>query len=413
MSWEDRIRAAAYTSPTGRRFPFIYEDVRESITKKTTAFDFPDAEGTFIQDLGNTGRQYPLRVIFTGSDYDLIATEFSAALAEKGVGKLEHPIYGSIDVVPFGTIIRRDALKTAGNQAIFEIIFWETIGLIYPSAQVDPASSVVSSVEEYNVAAAAEFAGTSDLETAVDTTREKSIYQRLLDKATEILKPIAAVQQDTREQFNGIVDSINAGIDTLVSEPLTLAFQTVIGLEAPARAQVAIGARLEAYRDLARSIFLGDAAVVDFSAPQGSNDFHTNDLFGSSYVASSLIAVVNNQFDTKTDALTAAESILDLADEWINWRDENYESLGEIDAGETYQQLQEAVALTAGFLVEISFDLRQEHITELDRPRNVVELVAELYGEIDAQLDFFLSSNNLTGSEILELPRGKEIVWYV
>ena len=413
MSWEDRLRQAAYTSPTGQRFPFLYEDVRESIEKKTTAYDFPDAEGTFIQDLGNTGRRYPLRVIFAGADYDLVAKDFSIALAQRGIGKLEHPIYGVIDVVPFGTIVRRDALKTAGNQAIFEITFWETIGLIYPSAQVDPASSVTFAVSEYNTAAAEQFEEILVDPTEVDKSREKNIYERLLSKAEEFLKPIADAQQDTRLQFNGIVDSINAGIDTLIAAPLTLAFQTVIGMEAPARARVSITARLDAYRDLAVSIFSGDAAVVDFKAPKGSNDFHTNDLFASSYIAGSSISVVNNQFETKTDALLAAERILAIMNAWIEWRDANYQSLGEVDTGQMYQQLQKAVAVTAGFLVEISFDLRQEHRRTLDRPRTVIDLVGELYGEIDSQLDFFILSNDLTGSEILELPRGREIVWYI
>ena len=32
---------------------------------------------------------------------------------------------------------------------------------------------------------------------------------------------------------------------------------------------------------------------------------------------------------------------------------------------------------------------------------------------IDENLDFLINSNNLTGSEILELPRGREVVYYV
>ena len=414
MSWQDRLREAAYTSPSGIRFLFLYEDIRFSVDKKTTAFDFPDAEGTYIQDFGNTGRRYPFRVIFAGPDYDLKATAFSAALAEPGIGKLETPLYGTIDVVPFGTITRRDALKSAGNQAIFEITFWETIGLIYPSAQVDPSSSVQTSVAEYTTAVSEEFDSALVLEGAVDETREKVMFQRLLDRAREVLQPIADVQQTTRDQFNGIVDSINEGIDVLISEPLILAFQTAIGLQAPARASAAIGARLDAYRDLAQSIFRGDAGVVDFTAPQGSNDFHTNDLFSSGYVASSCLSVINNQFDTKTDALEAADRILDLFREAVEWRDANFQSLGQIDSGQMYQQLHGAVAIAAGFLVEISFDLRQEHLVTLDRPRSMIDLVSELYfGSPDEHLDFFISSNDLTGDEILEIPKGKEIVFYI
>jgi len=84
-----------------------------------------------------------------------------------------------------------------------------------------------------------------------------------------------------------------------------------------------------------------------------------------------------------------------------------------IDTGELYDPLQQAVALTAGFLVQVSFTLRQERTRILEKDRTVHDLVAELYGRVDEELDFFINSNALTGSEILELPKGKEIVYYV
>lgn len=84
-----------------------------------------------------------------------------------------------------------------------------------------------------------------------------------------------------------------------------------------------------------------------------------------------------------------------------------------IDTGESSGPLQTAAALAAGLLVEVSFTLRQERSIILDRNHTIVDLVGELYGRIDEELDFFINSNNLTGSEILELPEGKEVVYYV
>lgn len=94
MSWQDRLAEAAYTSPSGVRQTFTYEDVIEEFSKKTAAFDFADADGTFIQDLGNTGKRYPLRVIFWGDNYDQEAAAFMGLLRERGAGRLETPIYG-------------------------------------------------------------------------------------------------------------------------------------------------------------------------------------------------------------------------------------------------------------------------------------------------------------------------------
>lgn len=414
MAWNDRIREAAYTSPSGERITFGYENVSKKVDKKTTGFEFPDADGTFVQDLGHTGRKYPLRVFFWGDDYDQEADAFEAALLERGTGKLEHPIYGTVDVVPFGTITRRDDLKTGANQAVLEITLWETIGLIYPAAQNDPASAVLSAVDEYNDAVAAEFEEVTSLDSAVDGATFKNSYQALLDSASSGLRAIADVQDDVRTQFDAVVDSINQGIDILVAQPLTLAFQTAIMIQSPARALANIEARLDAYKNLAGSIISGDDAVVTPSTDaSSSNEFHTNDLYASTYVTGSVVSVVNNQFTTKTEALAAADEVLTQLEDVTNWRDQNFQSLGEVDTGGAYQQLQEAVALTAGFLVEISFTLKQERRVVLTRNRTIIDLVAEFYGSVDDQLDFFINSNDLSGSEILEVPKGREIVYYV
>lgn len=408
MAWNDRVRESAYTSPGGTRIAFTYENVTKSVEKKTAAFEFPDADGTFIQDLGHTGRKYPFRLFFHGADYDLQAEIFEAVLLERGIGKLEHPVYGVIDVIPFGAITRRDDLKTAANQAVFEVAFWETIDLIYPTAQIDPASAVIAAIAEYNAAASDEFTEALSLNTAIERVTFKNQYITLLDTVSSNLQGIADAQDDVRQQFNAIVDSVSNGIDILVSEPLTLAFQTTQLIQAPARALTDIKARLDAYSALSNSIIAGNGAAVE-----NNNSFRTQDLYVSTYVTGSIVSTINNQFVIKTDAIESAEQIIDQFEDVVAWRDDNFELLEEIDTGAAYQKLQEAVAITAGFLVEISFSLKQERRIVLDRNRTIIDLSAEIYGAIDSELDFLISSNNLSGDEILELPAGRELVYYV
>lgn len=83
-----------------------------------------------------------------------------------------------------------------------------------------------------------------------------------------------------------------------------------------------------------------------------------------------------------------------------------------VDTGELYQPLQQAAALSAGFLVANSFNLAQERRVVLGRPRTLLDAVAEFYGELDNRFDFFISTNSLSGDEIIELPRGFELVYY-
>lgn len=406
-TWEQALREAAYNSPSGERIVFLYEDVRRVITKKTAAFNFPDANGTLVQDNGNTGRQFPLRLIFSGDDHHTQADKFDGMVREIGVGILEHPKYGTFSVVPFGNITQRDSLKTAANQSVFETTFWESIPDTYPLPQVDRAAAVVKAVEEFNVANADEFAKKIDISTAAKKASLKSRFTVFLGEANTKLRALSEKQQDVRAKFEAVYDSINTTIDTLVGAPLTLASQTAQLIQSPALALSAVRGRLDQYLSIAQTLLTTSAASAS------NNDFRLDDNLVMNYVAGAVESVVNAQFSTKGEALQAATDILGMLSDVSDWRDTQLTALAEVDTGAPYQKLQEAVALTAGFLVEISFTLKLERTLIVDRDRTIIDLAAELYGEVDARLDFLIISNALTGSEIIELPRGRKIVYYL
>jgi hypothetical protein len=375
---------------------------------------------------------------FSGPDYDQRADAFEDMLGERGIGKLEHPIYGLIDVVPIRDWVRTDRLVTAGNQAVFDVRFMKTIGVIYPTGQADPQALTEAAIVAFNELSAAQFAAQMDLDSALEVASFKDKYDALVKKASNVLGVIADKQADIKNEFDDYVESINNGIDVLIGDPLTLSFQTQIMLSSPSRALTDIRKRLNGYKNLAADIFSGaDAlAVPVFDGPgapgspgfgpgndsQSVNAFHVNNLFVQGAVVGQVISSINNEFSTATGAIEAAEAVLELADDWVEWQDQNYESISgstfsteaNVDPGEAYQKLQEAVAVITGFLIEISFTLKQEKTITLDRPRNIIELAGELYQDVgDETLDLLITSNQLTGSEIIELPKGRHVVYYV
>lgn len=420
MTWQDRVKEAAYTSSSGRRLTFDFEDVETNRTNKTTAYDFAGVNGTYVQQRGASGRRFPMRCFFSGDDCDVEAAGFEALLNEPGYGRLEHPIYPPADVVPFGDISRRDDLKTAYNQVVIEVEFWETLGVIYPSADADRAADVTSSVDAFNAASSAQFEKQIDLANESEKITFKDRVESFLGSAKNALSIIAKQTQKANDKFNAVNDSINRGIDVLVGDPLTLAFQTKIAIQAPARAATAIKDRLDAYGNLAADIFgRPDATSSD------ANKFLTRELFASTYLSGSVVSVLNHQFDTRTEALVSAVTLLDQLDLLVTWRDANWDYLysldGDalpspelVDTGEGYQALYDAVGRAAGFLVAISFDLKQERSVVLTRPRTLLDLGYELLGaEFEKRIDFFINSNGFTGSEILEVPRGRKVKYYV
>jgi len=440
MPWQERLREAAYRSPGGTRTVFLFEDVSREVEKKTSAFNFPDADGTYVQDLGFNGRRYPLRVIFSGNDHDLQADAFEQSLLERGAGVLEHPRYGQADVVPFGEIKQRDDLKTRANQTVIEVVFWATIGTAYPTGQADGAAQALAAVEAFTATASQELEDAIQTDTRIEEVTFRDQWSGFLNSVEGVLGGITEASEEVERQFTAISDSINRGLSVLVTQPLTLATQTQALIKAPARATTQIGQRLAAYGNLADSIINGGSnriGIGGVGAPQtvrptndsrAANELASRVVFARGAVSGSVSAAMRSArapqeeggYSTQPQALAAAEQLLGQFERVADWTDTNYreidktgiESARVVDTGAGYQQLQKAVALAAGELVNLAFNLKQERRLILNEPRSVFALVGQYYGDIDTNLDFFINSNGLTGSEMLEVPQGREIVVY-
>ncbi len=418
IDWRDRLSEAAYVSPIGLRFEFLYENVSEEFEKKTTAFEFSESNETHVQDLGHTGRRFPMRIIFSGTRFDVIASDFSECLAERGVGSLEHPMYGTFNVVPFGLIRRRDDLKTAANQTIFDVTFWETTLVLFPAAGVDPADAVDEAVEESIQTNSEDFEEEIELETEVEAVTLADRVTSLIGKIRARLEPlanvvtvIAGVAAEIAAAFQAVFDSINSAIDTLIRDPLSLAFQMQEMATLPARSFASISGKLGGYKNLLDDVISGPAFFPS-SGNNSLNLFKSDELVAVSALLGAVSSLTGSTFVTRTDALGAADTLLGMLDDLTVWRDGAYRDLGAVDTGEIWQQLTRAVFTGAGFLVEISFTLKQERSVFLDRARTPLDLTAELYGELDSQLDFLIASNRLEGFEMFEIPKGREIVYY-
>lgn len=419
MTWEDRLREAAYTPPSGIRFRFAYEDVSRSVNKRTSAFEFPSVEGAYVQDHGIGARKYPLRCYFSGSDHDLRATEFELALCERGPGRLEHPLYGAFDAIPFGDITRNDALRTAANQSVVEVTFWTTLASLYPSGQVDPRNELVAALDAFELAAAAHFEQTVDLGTAAARMATRVETQSLLKLVSGSLTDAANAVETVSRAFRDAQQALNYGLDVLIGQPLQLAQQVVNLLRAPAIAATGIESRLEAYGRLLERIYAA-ARTVDYAggqfiastAQRVSNSFHTSDMFAASAIAAALRASTAHTFRTRAEALATADTLSNAFDAWVAWRDAARLSLGQVDPGTSYEALQHAAARAIAYLVGVSHTVATERRIVLDRARTIIDLAAELYGAVDDRLDDLISMNSLSGAEILELPAGMAIVYY-
>lgn len=410
MSWEERQQAARYVSPSGAEFPLIVTEVSVEFDKRATEYQFPDVDGSYIVDLGVSGRRYPMQIIFNGENYDLFANAFEVALAERGIGRLHHPVYGTVDVVVMGTIARADNLVSGCNQCTFNVTFFTTTGAAYPVIGSDGFAQVKTALQLLSEALAADLESKADLTSEAKRSGFSERYRSQLQRVRGAFEKVAAANKATSDRFNNVYRSIDESLDILVGDPVTLAFQTSILVDTPGQMAGSFSDKIAGYRSLLSGLIDGDSKVQ--TDGNGRNNFANDDLFAGAVQSGAIQASIGNEYTSKTEALLQAEAILDDMDSINTWREANFSAIGGIDAGGTYQALIAASSTAAGYLLYLSFALAQEYSVSLSRARTIIDLCAELYRDIDGAIDFFINTNDLSGDEILEIPKGRQIVYF-
>lgn len=402
MSWQDRIRQAAYTGPDGTRHTFAFTDVSREATKKTTAYGSPDSPGVTIQDRGELSRRLPLAIYFNGDDHDLQADAFFESLLAPGQGVLEHPRYGRTNVVPFGDIRQRDKLVTEASQTVVEVTFWVVRSGRYPTEQTDTPSDITAAITA-STDAGADDAARITPDSPDGRVRYAGRFEALRGTVSGVIEPLTRTNAAAWSRYKQINNALNTTADIVLGDPLTQAYQVAALVQLPASLAINVQAKIEGYADI-----LGQ--ITDIVSPSQS-DYAARAVWANAVINAVTSATLLGDYRNKPDAIAAVDAMLELFDTWSTWRDVSRQS---VETGDTYEKTQDAVTRCAGYIVSASFTLRTERRFTLDKPAALVPICAKLTGSIrNEDITEFVNNNRLTGSEILEIPEGRELVYYL
>lgn len=411
MSWEDRIQVAAYTAPSGNRFEFLYENVSLEVDKKTVVYTFPEKDGAYIQDLGRAGRRFPFTLMFSGENYDQISDSFLSALEEKGAGKLEHPIYGDRVVVPTGSITRRDDLTTASNQAIFSVSFSETIEEItFPLSAETATAEINNTAQSFQENTAEETAGAIKLDNANEGAALSIVADDSVGVIDGFLKDLAAKTASTKSAFDTVKKAYEENVKNVIDDAAGVIEQAILLTRIASQAKTFITDQFNSYSLMINDL-VASVGIADGSNNPGNKYLYTNSIVSAALTAlceGSLISTINS----RPEAVTTSEAILDLYDKITEWQDENITALGLVDTGISFSDLTSVMSQTAIFLVNESFSLPIERREVLQNDRNIIEYLSSVGLDVETDLDFFIQVNELTADTIEILPAGIEVLYY-
>ncbi len=428
---------ASYTSDTGATISsFAYRDVSKSKEKLSSTYEFANTNQTYVQTLGSTMLRLPLEMIFIGDNYIADAEAAFNVLDSSNYGTLQHPAYGEIDVAIVGEIKKEDRILTGIGSSTITVTFYQSIKTAYPATSLDARGSILDKIKEANESAATQASQAINIKDPVDeATWQKDILksvksfrkkvddllntksiQDLTDKIQDtvnltqsISSEITAIQRSVESNINGIA----GGAVDVVGNLLTIGKQIQIFTQLPARLQVSIVDRANAFIDGLSSL-LGLDSKKDLVNNTNKNKFANADLQATATIAGLAEATITNtEFTTQAQAIEYVDVLLNQTEQYIAWRESQYTSLELVDDDfSSYQQIQELVNLTAGYLLELSFTLQQQKTFICDKDYALPVIANRLYGSIDFE-QRIIADNNLQGDELFFVSKGKQIVYYV
>ena len=413
------LREACYTSPSGKKFYFEYDSNLSSETDlKTATFTFPDRDGALVVPLGLGGRRFSFSCNFFGSRCLKQANEFEDGLKERGYGELVHPLYGVHKVVPTGSISRSDDVVAGINISSVSVTFAETlIDVDVINSEVVSEDEIDSKMDEYEEKSTWEYVKDFVVDRVQDAIWAANMLRAGLNFVAQNLQKIANFEKKILSKFNSLQNELLSSIDNIVSSIDDVAIQTIKLIRLPANAAINASAKVEGYAAAARGIirnFKNDPANIT----NAKNQWAATRLMLQSLIVACAggvavsISKSNLTLRSREEAVRIATDIAELYDEIIEFEEKNVGKDFFVETGEGYNSMRDVVSMSIQHIIECSFSLPNRKSIILGEDRQIIELVYELYGNLD-KLDEFIIDNNLNYNEIEVIPMGREVAYYV
>lgn len=424
-TYQDRLgEVITLSSPiSGQIFTAKWSGDPVRYTNKVSVHQFPNVNGSKVQAQGVEADKYFLSINFDGPDNDIDATEFAKILKEESTFKwqIDHPVKGPLFLT---WIEAEEIVDPTGSGNVTDINISWIEGL--PDSAEESAAQAQAQAEfqaaQANIAAAEQFEATAG-QTTVDEN------QSILDTASAAITEINTVVARF-ENFNILPPQLQAIADALEN---TLDADGPVDLSLLAgQAQTYVqgfGLFIDKATD-ATTFFSELATGLVSSLPglpsaAGKSGASTTELFASAAIVGAGQGALIGGLASRSEAISAAKKVNDTLEAVTTALDTIQTLFADNPIDVLYWSLSSAYAdmlkMTADatkFLELALFALPAERRIILRENKATPQIVKDEYGTVSTEsdqlgnLDFFISSNMLTGDDIYWLPAGRQVVIY-
>lgn len=396
MSWVDDIRSElVIQTGDGQNYTVLWLNASREVSWNIAKFEFPSIAGTLVRRSERKGIVYNAEFYFQGDDNLVEAEAFRISADDPRPWIISHPFYKRIIVQPSSLKFDNSQYNiTRITGSLTETI--EDVGVrVGPSTpdvvQDNKFNSDESAAQSFESPAAedvAQISGSAD--SAFGTYRE------------------AATTDAEFSQLTSLYQSARVATNSVISEPIIAMRQAQALFSYPAAVARSLEDRITFFRREFDNLVLSTA-----------NTFGLKQYFertGGTIISAICVALVNpidGDYTTRGRVERRIADLTSIYDAFIV-RLDAIQGDDYYPNGELIRLIDNNVNLTISRLYEIALNSQQERTITLEKDSDVITLAHRFYGVASEENILRMTNNNNIGlSEILNIPKGREIVYYV
>lgn len=401
MSWQTDIENIIFTIITGdgKEWRPKWKNATKDVEYNASIYEFVNVDGSLALRAKPKGRRFDLEFYFDGENAVTIGNNFEISARNNKYWTVKHPFYGDIKCQPLS--LKQD--NTALNVSKFTVPVIETITTAYPEATKIIEDEIIVKVAEINELQQVAYEQSAEIdrtELVKNVSALDTIFSSII-KTSEELKEFKDAVADAVIEITNVVStgtSILRAIHTLINYPATI--------------EQTIEARFNSFVE----------ALDNIIDTFGDNKEQFEAISGSIVAAMQLVTVSNitDDFNIRKDVIDHQDSLLTEYNKYLSFLDTLQTERADSDDSYTpdynsQNGLNELVNLTISNLFEVAFSAKQEREFTLEKDSNPILLTHRFYGldKLDENLSKFIKTNNVGLNELLNIKKGRKIVYYV
>jgi hypothetical protein len=409
MSWIEKINTdLTVTCGDGKEYTPKWLNASRTAEYNVAEFEYTGTAGTNVHRGEAKGAKYNIELVFDGEDHLEVAEAFDKSAADKRAWTISHPFYGAILVQPASLSYDNSVLnvtRISGTVA-------QTIGNAVLKAKVSAPDKIADDKAALDQKAAQSFA--EDI-----PAKKADVLQQIKDNVEAVYNMVSMKIADTTDasDFFNKYNELNALINETIYDAYAIATQVQELLSMPANFAQSLKDRIDMF---GRQLDLFAKLIPSLEDKYAKKVF---ELQVMAAIGGMLLATVTNiagAYTSRTQVLSVIDKVVKAYNNFVGWIDVLVDANGGnplfyvTDPG-PLTDLGVLVSYVVGNLFEVAQDSRQERTIILEADSDPIKLTHRFYGldDADVNTELFISSNNLAMGELLEIGKGRKIIYYV